>query len=294
MKAAIVLTLLLSVPAAARAQSSPPRYDAAWHGGIAAATFLGAGLFKWVERHTDAVCTWCGVDAAGQPDPPGLDAWARSHWRWASEDRADTLSHVGAGVAYAWPVIGLAAVHGGVDQEWGRDFTAAMSSLGVAQLAADWSKRAFRRARPEVVFREHPVDTLDDVHSFMSGHTATTFAAVVSAGTIASRRNSRQAAWIWIGGLSVAGGTGYLRIAADRHFLTDVLVGAAAGTAAGLMMPRVFDEDYSSSAAPAVVGLPIVAMGPVVRVAADGPAPVTVQFGAGARSIGLMGTVGLR
>ena len=230
----------------------------------------------------------------GAPDVPAIDNWARTHWRWTNEKRAGTISNITAGAAYAWPIVALSAVHGGINDDWGRDLTATLSSIGVAQLATGVSKRAFRRSRPNVVFDGDPIDDADDVHSFFSAHTATTFAAVVSAGTIASRRGSPEAKWIWIGGVGLAGSTGYLRVAADRHFLTDALVGAAVGTAVGTLMPRLFDEDHSSGAPVPAASSQIVGMGPVTHLAGRSAAPVNLQFGAGVRSIGVVGTLFLR
>jgi membrane-associated phospholipid phosphatase len=145
-----------------------------------------------------------------------------------------------------------------------------------------------------VVFDGDPIDAADDVHSFFSGHTATTFAAVVSVGTIASRRGSPQAKWIWSAGVGLAGGTGYLRVAADLHFLTDALVGAAVGAAIGSLMPRLFDDESSSGAPVPAASSQIVGVGPVTRLASRSAAPVSLQFGAGVRSIGVVGTAGLR
>jgi hypothetical protein len=291
----VALVLLLSFAVSSAAQSeSFPRYDPTWHGSIAASGFIGAGLIAWVEQHADHTCKWCGVDANGQPDVPALDNWARTHWRWTNEKRAGRIGNVTAGAAYAWPVIALSAVHGGIDNSAGRDMTATLSSMGVAQLMAGISKRVFRRSRPNVVFDADPIDDADDVQSFFSAHTATTFAAVVSAGTIASRRGSPQAKWIWIGGIGLAGSTGYLRVAADRHFLTDVLVAAGVGVAIGALMPRLFDEDYSSGAPVTAVSLQIVGVGPVTHLVSRSATPVNLQFGAGMRSIGVVGTVRVR
>ena len=38
-------------------------------------------------------------------------------------------------------------------------------------------------------------------------------------------------------GFTAAAATGYFRMAADKHWLTDVLTGAATGTAVGLLVP---------------------------------------------------------
>jgi membrane-associated phospholipid phosphatase len=52
-------------------------------------------------------------------------------------------------------------------------------------------------------------------------------------------RGYESAPWVWGVGMTVAGATGYLRIAGDKHYLTDVLVGAATGVAAGIALPRL-------------------------------------------------------
>jgi membrane-associated phospholipid phosphatase len=195
--------------------------------------------------------------------------------------------------AYAWPLLSLTAVHGGTAGEWGRDQLAVASSLGVAQLAADVAKRTFRRARPMVVFDRQPIVEGDDVHSFISGHSATTFAAVVAAGTIATRRHSPDAAWIWAGGLGLASVTAYLRIAADRHFLTDVLAGAGVGVGIGVLMPHLFDEYGATGTVSAYQTPPIAGVGPVARFSAA-RVPLSIQAAAGSRTLGIVGAVSVQ
>ncbi len=53
-------------------------------------------------------------------------------------------------------------------------------------------------------------------------------------------RQYRGAEWVWVSGLSVAAATGYFRIAADKHYLTDVLAGAAVASSVGFLVPFVF------------------------------------------------------
>ena len=53
-------------------------------------------------------------------------------------------------------------------------------------------------------------------------------------------RNYRLAPLIWAEGLAVAATTGYLRIAADKHYFSDVLSGALIGSAVGFMVPYLF------------------------------------------------------
>ncbi len=97
----------------------------------------------------------------------------------------------------------------------------------------------------------------DDTTSFYSGHTNVAFSLAVSAGTVATLRGYRWAPWVWITGLSLATATGYLRVAGDKHYFTDVLAAAAMGSAIGFGVPFVFHRP-SSPAVPnaAVANIP--------------------------------------
>lgn len=97
-------------------------------------------------------------------------------------------------------------------------------------------ERPFVHALPpeEKARTAHP---RDNNTSFYSSHTAVTFALAASAGTVASLREYRWAPWVWAAGLAFATTTGYLRIAGDRHYFTDVLTGALVGSAVGFAVP---------------------------------------------------------
>ena len=59
----------------------------------------------------------------------------------------------------------------------------------------------------------------------------------MASGTVASLRGYRAAPWIWASGLTLAGVTGYLRIAGDKHYFTDVVTGAVVGSFVGFAVP---------------------------------------------------------
>ena len=63
------------------------------------------------------------------------------------------------------------------------------------------------------------------------------FSIAVSAGTVASMRGYRWAPLVWATGLTLGATTGYLRMAADRHYFTDVVTGAVVGSAVGFAVP---------------------------------------------------------
>ncbi len=77
----------------------------------------------------------------------------------------------------------------------------------------------------------------DDDLSFFSSHTSTTMAFAFAVAQIATRRRVRTPLVFLLG--VAAGLTGYLRIASDRHYLTDALAGGVVGAAFGTLVPRL-------------------------------------------------------
>ena len=122
-------------------------------------------------------------------------------------------------------------------------------------------------------------------YSFFSGHTGSAFALATSTGAVASIRGYRGAPWVWGVGLSLAAATGYLRIASDSHYFSDVLVGAAVGTAVGWLVPHLLHKERTppqpGAGPPAVdAGGPL--FGVVLR-PAGAPGGGVVVLGAGLR-----------
>ncbi len=62
-------------------------------------------------------------------------------------------------------------------------------------------------------------------HSFPSGHTATAFMTA----TMLTKEYGHKSPWIGIGAYTVASATGLMRIANNKHWLSDVLTGAGIG-----------------------------------------------------------------
>lgn len=126
-----------------------------------------------------------------------------------------------------------------------RDVLVTLGTLGVSIAVNDAVKNIFDRPRPYTHFCEpaHPGDLCarDAQYSFYSGHTSTSFAAAVVAGRLAGMHGYRNRAGIWATGLTLATATGVLRIKADKHYLTDVVVGAVAGSLAGWFLPQLHE-----------------------------------------------------
>ena len=108
------------------------------------------------------------------------------------------------------------------------------TTLAIMQLA----KFTTQRRRPDAI--DEPVDgtrIVDQNASFFSGHTALAFSLATSAGTIAALRHERLAPVVFVIGTAAATVTGMLRVAANQHFVTDVLAGALVGSVVGVIVP---------------------------------------------------------
>lgn len=79
-------------------------------------------------------------------------------------------------------------------------------------------------------------------HSFPSGHTATAFMTA----TMLTKEYGHKSPWIGIGAYSVASATGLMRMANNKHWLSDVMTGAGIGilsTELGYFLADAFFKD---------------------------------------------------
>jgi membrane-associated phospholipid phosphatase len=179
-------------------------------------------------------CRWCNPDA--------FDAAMADALAWRNTGLANTISDA-TGYVLAPVVMSAGLVAAG----WGHGVRRAFDDVApiveaaiVVSLMQHLSKLTVARARPYVVHAAPGTLTpsVEDDVSFWSGHTSLTFSLAVAAGSVASLRGYALAPEIWATGLSLAFVTGYLRIAADKHWTTDVLTGAAIGSIIGYIWPR--------------------------------------------------------
>lgn len=172
-----------------------------------------------------STCRWC--------EPDTLDEAARA-LRWSHQSLADGLSYgaLGADGALVVGTLLLSGRHLG-------DVGPVLESVTTTALLAQVVKFTVGRERPFVHHATGRAHESDDDLSFFSGHTSIAFALAASAGIVAHQRHYGAEPLIWAGGMLLAAATGYLRVAADKHYLTDVLVGAGVGTAVGLVVPQL-------------------------------------------------------
>jgi len=255
---ALAAIAALAVPRPALAEPRELRHDLRVDGAItggAIAFWIATELAK--SRLAASSCRFCGTNA--------LDASAREALVWGDGDRARHGSDL---LAFAILPAGLAthqllAARGAGDTQAGLvDLLVVAEAAALAMDLNQIVKLAVGRQRPFVHYGNWPEPSRepdpDDNLSFYSGHTTLAFALATAAGTVSSMRGYRSSPWVWGVGMTVAASIGYLRIAADKHYLTDVLVGATTGAAAGLLLPRLLHgRKDGGGAGVAVVPVPL-------------------------------------
>jgi membrane-associated phospholipid phosphatase len=205
-------------------------------------------------------CSWCGASAF---DEAGRDALRAGHPRTAA-----ALSHV---FSYASaPALALGAVVApafmrGRSDHAAQNFVILLDSVILTYGVTHAAKRVFSRARPAVRHGVvHQTEYADFSaqwnESFISGDTSLAFALGSSAATLSFLRGYRSAPWVVFAGSILGVSTACLRMAADMHWATDVLAGAAVGTAIGFGLPYFLHPRVGSSPR-AFTLLPVVGRG---------------------------------
>lgn len=158
------------------------------------------------------------ISFTAQANP--IDAVVRDALMWENSKAAGSLSDYGVAAMIVGPLGYTALSH--EEKRWekvGAVAGAYVLNFSVNQLV----KNKVQRERPD----------RSDRASFFSGHTSTAF---VGAGAICAQASKAGC----IAALTIAGAVGYLRIAADKHWGSDVLVGAGVGYAMGKFVPTIF------------------------------------------------------
>jgi len=254
-----------SEPAPAnRTTKTPPvelRHDLAVD--LAATAALTATLVTWgllIKPNLDAPsCVICD-GPSGTVNP--VDDFFRSSLRLPSDSPASVISDVMAyGVA---PSAGVALAIL-VPLADGRGNEAALDILLVVQASLAFAvvqqglSELFPRERPATHFAEGDERARALAHhssfeSFPAGHNGSAFAIAAASGTVATMRGYRLAPLVWAVGGALALTTSYLRIAADRHYFTDVAVGAGLGVGIGIAIPLLFHRPVNGERRSAAFG----------------------------------------
>ncbi|MGC4113319.1 MAG: phosphatase PAP2 family protein [Myxococcales bacterium] len=202
---------------------------------LTGAGWIGTEVLK--KDLAPSTCRWCERNA--------FDDSVRGALRWDNTKAAALASDVMTyGVLPVLTIAGgiLAGAADGHLDETPTNALLVVEAVTMASMVNQVVKYSFGRERPFVAAlpesEKAKVDHADDNNlSFYSGHTTLAFSLVVSAGTVCHLRGYRAEPYIWGIGLPLALFSAYSRIAADKHYLTDVLIGMIGGSASGFLVP---------------------------------------------------------
>ena len=192
-------------------------------------------------------CRWC--DGSRPSDINGFDDWFRTALRRPDTTPASLTSHVLAFGLGPLSAGGLLALSAAVDRRAsgiGPDLLIAAQGAISAILVTETLKPLVVRPRPfahaieDDEARREEYANPESMRSFPSGHTTAVFGAAAASGMVASMRGYRLAPLIWATGIMLGVATAYARIAADKHYMTDTLGGAAIGLVVGGGVPLLF------------------------------------------------------
>jgi hypothetical protein len=190
---------------------------------------------------------WDDRDTNGADILAPLDRLA-TRLRWQNTRTAGLISDVGLALSAVSAIgtgIGVGAADHDTPAHLAENTTIILEAMSAAMAMNQITKFFAGRQRPCAHFGlgdERPCfsEGSDNNLSSFSGHATFTTSLAVASGMVASMRQYRLAPLAWTTGAFIALTTGYLRLAADKHYLSDVVTGTVIGTAVGFFVPYLF------------------------------------------------------
>ena len=208
-------------------------------GGLGFAAILGLVLGTGEIAPTQPV-----LDKNGQPDPSVLLSIDRGAVSQTFDKNANTFSDIGLYTAVGFTVIDT--VLSGVRDGWDAGLVDAVmyaESISLTLTLTDITKIAVRRPRPFDYqnFNAAMNTSTNNELSFFSGHASTVAAITGTASYLAFVRSPHSIRpWLTlILGTALTAFVSYERVRGGDHFPTDVITGALAGGAVGVLVPHL-------------------------------------------------------
>ncbi len=128
-------------------------------------------------------------------------------------------------------------------------------TIFLATFTPSFGKGGVKRIRPYLYGNKAPLSeklNTDARRSFFSGHATWAFATSIFFANVYSDYypSSKYKNYIWYGSIVLASSVSILRVTSGAHFISDIIVGAAVGSAIGFVIPylhRNNSEDISFS-----------------------------------------------
>ncbi len=210
----------------------PPRRDSVYRVNpavdipVLSAAALGATLpllFEPQLIHQKCPCNPDDVNSFDRPVLGNQDA------------TAGMISNYAVALAIAVP-IALDGADQGFSKTFGEDLLVFTEVLSLNTAISHIGRYGVQRPRPVAYTANPPEGRAGEFLSFYSGHSASVFAALSAASMTYGYRYGHRV-WPWLITAGVGVGESVLRVAAGRHFYTDVIAGAVMGTAIGTLVP---------------------------------------------------------
>jgi len=247
--AGIAIALVFAAPNAL-ADEPPPRvelkHDVRVDGAVTAAMI--GGLVSWTVVRDDVIPDTCRICDGPGRSVNALDGWFRDALKRPDVEPARLISNVlsyGVGPIAITTLAAIAAIDHKAYRDLPIDLLLLLEGTMASLMVSESVKPLTLRERPDFHAMSDEERALvpkkeEPYLSFPSGHGGTVLGMTAAAGTIALQRGYRLAPLIWISGIMLSIATSYMRIAADRHYFTDVLGGWAIGGLVGGGVPWLF------------------------------------------------------
>jgi membrane-associated phospholipid phosphatase len=209
--------------------------------GLGTAWLLSEAVFK--KDLAPAQCRWCGQNSVDNT----IRSWfvPANSITYDGIKWADTASGVTAYILAPLVALGYDALVAASFKGWLQDFVIILEAVMAGMVTDQIVKFAAGRERPFVssltpAEKTMTRDPSDNNLSFYSGHATFSAAFAFGAGTLALIRGYKYPWLVWLVGCTVSAATSLLRMAADKHYFTDVLMGTAMGAVFGVGLPLLF------------------------------------------------------
>ena len=177
-------------------------------------------------------------------EPNSFDQFFRNKLRWDIDkiDNAKTASDI---LLYGLVLGGIPFMPLFSDGDYKTMVLSNVEIMAINGLVTDIVKHTAKRQRPSSYYQTR--DEGDDTYkSFFSGHTSQAFSIGTSTAIMLSRSHPDKKILIWGSAITLATTTGYFRIASDKHYMTDILSGALAGSIIGFWVQKKHAKTYFS------------------------------------------------
>lgn len=248
-KAPLFLYLILLLNYLPVNAQSPYETETAQEIGLSAAGagLAAAGLYL---NHKIIPLTDEQVNNLSKENVNPLDRWVTAHWSPTAGKWSDILRDISLLSPFAL------LTSDRIRDNAGTVGLMYVETLLLASAGSFLSKGIFRRTRPFVYNPNVPMHlkagNKEARRSFYSGHTTVAFASTFFLAKVYGDYypNSGWKAAIWSGAVVISSATGLLRMLAGKHFLTDVLAGAAMGGLIGYGVPVIHKKSGNKLLSP--------------------------------------------